>query len=212
MRLLISISFLFITSFAFSQTEEEQDTSLYAHKVLREVIVFDDRKEYRLMYALAKYYVPKVYPYALLIKDLNAKFNRDLAQIESKREQKKYIKLAKKSLKLEFDHIVRNMSENEGKYLCKLVHRETGLTVYDIIQKYNGDFSAFTWQALSKIGGADLKYDYDLSTKEDYVTEIIVGKVRTGEIALKPIEATSDLGELLLTKRELRKKKREMKN
>ncbi len=101
---------IFVLSSFFAQAQVESDTVLYAQKDLREVIVFDDKKEYRLMYGRAKHYVAKVYPYALLVKDLNAKFNQDLAKITKESDRKKYIKKANKALKAEFDGVIRNMS------------------------------------------------------------------------------------------------------
>ncbi|MFP5470863.1 MAG: DUF4294 domain-containing protein [Bacteroidia bacterium] len=208
-RLLLVISLFSISHFGFSQKEE--DTALYADILLPELIVFDDKDEFKWMYAKAKYYVAKMYPYALLVKDLNAQFESDLAKITSKKEKKRYIKNAKQSLELEFDAIVRDMSHNEGRFLCKLIHRETKKTTYEIIQEYNGDFSAITWQTISRVGGANLKYKYDTKTKEDYVTELVLREVREGKIQLAKIEAQTDIGKLLLTKRELKTKKKELK-
>lgn len=209
MRWLIIPIFFVFPFFALAQTE--QDTVLYAVKDLPQVIVFDDKKEYWKYYYKAKHYVARVYPYALLVKDLNAKFNRDLASVESKSIRKKYIKKANKALKAEFDGVIRNMSENEGRYLVKLIHRETGLSAYGIIKKFKGNFSASTWQTLSKMGGANLKLKYDLNTKEDYVTEIVLSEVRSGKIKLDKIEGETELGKMLVSKREKRRKAREAK-
>jgi len=103
------------------------------------------------------------------------------------------------------------MSENEGKFLVKLVHRETGQTVFSILKKYKGDFSASTWQAISRVGGANLKLKYNLKTKEDYVTEIVLAEVRSGKLKLNKIEGETDLGKMLISKREKRKKARQEK-
>lgn len=189
----------------------EVDTVLYAQKDLREVIVFEDQKEYQRLYRRAKHYVSKVYPYALLVKDLNVKFNRELIDITNKKQRKKYVKQANKALKAEFDGVIRNMSESEGRYLVKLIHRETGLTTFGIIKKFKGDFSASTWQTISKLGGANLKLKYDLSTEEDYVTEIVLSEVRSGKIKLREIEGETDMGKMLVSKREKRRKAREVK-
>lgn len=209
MKYLLIISFLFFGLCSFSQVDE--DTTLYADILLPEVIVFEDEGEFKTLYAKAKYYVAKMYPYALLVKDLNAQFEADLAKITSKKEKKKYVKNAKESLRLEFEAIVRDMSHNQGRFLCKLIHRETEMTTYEIIQKYNGDLSAFSWQTISRVGGANLKYKYDTKTKEDYVTELVLREVREGKLQLAKIEAQTDIGKLLLTKREIRTKKKELK-
>lgn len=200
--------FIFISFFASAQ---EEDTVLYAHKDLREAIVFSDKREYQRLYNRAVHYVKQVYPYALLVRDLNSKFDKDLAEIKSKSQRKKYIKKANKSLKAEFDGVIRNMSENEGRYLVKLIHRETGWTTFGIIKKFKGNFTAKTWQTLSRMGGANLKLKYDLSTKEDYVTEIVLSEVRSGKLKLIDIEAETEVGKMLVSKREKRRKKREAK-
>lgn len=208
-KLILIPIFVFMSVQLFAQQEE--DTLLYAQKDLREVIVFEDKKEYRNLYFRSVVYVKRVYPYALLVKDLNAKFNRDLADVKNKSQRKKYIKAANKSLKAEFDGVIRNMSENEGRYLVKLIYRETGLTAFGIIKKFKGDFTASTWQTLSKMGGANLKFKYNLKTKEDYVTEIVLAEVREGKIQLNEIEGETDLGKMLVSKREKRRKKRQEK-
>jgi hypothetical protein len=209
MRNFLAICFLCLSFLGKSQSEV--DTTLYVNRALPEVIVFDDKDDFALMYARAKYYVAKMYPYALLVKDLNNKFESDLAKISSNSEKKKYIKNAKRFLELEFDAIVRDMSHNEGRYLCKLVHRETDMTTYEIIQKYNGDFSAFTWQTLSRIGGANLKYKYNTKRKEDYLIELVISEVRSGKLQLNKIKAQTEVGKMTLSKRELRQKKREIR-
>ena len=207
MRYFLAIFFLCLPFVGKSQNDK--DTTLYANRPLPELIVFSDKSEYKLLYARARFYVEKMYPYALMIKDLNNKFDRDLASMTSKSEKKKYIKNAKRFLELEFDAMVRDMTHNEGRYLCKLVHRETTLTTYDIIKKYNGDFSAITWQTLSRAGGANLKYTFDTKRKEDYMMEIVIADVQAGKVKLDKIKAQTEVGALMISKRELRKKKRE---
>lgn len=192
-----------------AQIDEEDDTTAYyASEIMREVRIFGERDEYRSLYHRARHYAPKMYPYALLIKDLNNLFDKDLANLKSNSEKKKYIKNANKVLKNEFTAMVKEMSESEGEFLCKLVHRETGLTVYDIIKKFKGEFTASTWQAISRAGGANLKYKYDVNTNQDYVTEDVVAEIRAGKIELAEIIAVTDIGKQLVSKRVKRRERR----
>jgi hypothetical protein len=83
------------------------------------------------------------------------------------------------------------MSIDEGQYLIKLVHRECGITAYEVITKYLGGTKTFMWQTLSRLGGADLKLKYD-PEGDDVVMEDIMKKVEKGEIKIKKLKIDPD--------------------
>ena len=78
-----------------------------------------------------------------------------------------------KTLKTDYNYVIRDMYRSEGVLLMKLIHRETGLTAAEIIKKYRGKFSSSLYKNLGKIWDQDLGVKYD-PTGVDKLTERIV--------------------------------------
>ncbi len=57
-----------------------------------------------------------------------------LKKITSKRKRKKYIKKAQKLLNEEFKNQLKKMTRTEGRLLIRLIHRQTGESVFDLIK------------------------------------------------------------------------------
>lgn len=131
--------------------------------------------------------VLRVYPLAIEARNVIDKYESDLAEIDKKRAQNKYLKESERELKLNFEYTLKDLYVSEGKLLMKLIHRETGLTVDDILRKYKGNFSASTTGAALKMFGHDTKIKYD-PLNEDWITEAIVQDIISGKIKadLKP--------------------------
>jgi len=55
----------------------------------------------------------------------------------------------------------------------KLVHRETGQTVTDIVSKYRGQIQANLYEEMGKIWEQDLGVEYD-PYGDDWITEIVI--------------------------------------
>ena len=86
-----------------------------------------------------------------------------------------------KILKKEFGNEIKEMSIKRGIYLMKMIYRSTGLTTYEIIQKYRGGGTAFWFQALCLVNGQDLKREYD-SENEDLLMERAIGLIDSGKM------------------------------
>lgn len=136
----------------------------------------DLRKYYRLVYNFNK-----VYPYALLAKDMSSQVDRHIAENSLRRRKKeKYISQMQKELFVAYEKPLRNMTISQGRLLIKLVDREIGKSSYSIIKDYKNGISAGFWQGIAKIFGNDLKSRYD-PKGEDKVTEYLVEKWERGE-------------------------------
>lgn len=67
------------------------------------------------------------------------------------------------------------LTYSEGKILCKLIHRETGLTVYQIISKYQNKINANLWYKILKLYNGNIKITYNPNKiKEDKEIENII--------------------------------------
>ncbi len=123
----------------------------------------------------------RTYPMALKAKELIDEYEEDLADISRRRKQKKYSKEAHQQLKDEFVYNIRDLYTSEGEILMKLVHRETGMTVNEIIQHYRGSFQTGMYTGLAKIWGNDLNATYD-ATGDDWITEVVIQDIESGRI------------------------------
>ena len=66
------------------------------------------------------------------------KIDSELAAMDSDRQKKKYVKSTEKLLKETFKEDIKNLTRMQGRLLVKLVHRETGMTVHNLIKEYRG--------------------------------------------------------------------------
>lgn len=127
--------------------------------------------------------VLKVYPYALAAGELMNKYEAKLNELETERARKKYLKIAEEDLKKEFEGQIREMTISEGMILIKLIDRQTGDTSYELIKELRGSFSAFLWQSVARIFGNNLKDEYDPST-DDRMIEDIIQRIESGDLKL----------------------------
>ena len=134
------------------------------------------REKYRLIYNFNR-----VYPYALVGRKMMAQVDSTIAADGlDKRNRDGYIKNVEKELFKLFEQDIRHTTISQGFLLTRLVDRECGMTVYDIIYNSEGGFSAGFWNLVGKVFDQDLKAHYD-PTGEDAKTEELVKIWESGE-------------------------------
>jgi len=131
---------------------------------LDEVIVFDKKhfdssKEKRYYYWYYKK-VHKAYPYARMASEILVKLNDSISGIKSKRKKKKMIKKMQKYLEGEFTDELKKMTRTEGRILIKLIHRQTGETLFNLIKDYRSGFKAFWYNSSARLFKLNLKNEY----------------------------------------------------
>jgi hypothetical protein len=173
--------------------------------VLQDFLVVAENSEYLTNLNKTRYFVARVYPYALQAADLINMYNEELAKLTKESDRRKFIKKANKELKEEFGDEIKDMSITRGQYLVKLIHRETGKTAYSIIKDYKNGFSASSWQTISLIGGANLKLEYDPEGK-DWLLEKVIQEVESGTLKLVERPAKTEPAKTATKKRLIRKK------
>ena len=148
-------------------------------------------KDFALKYQRALNQIRRVYPLALQAKSYLEEFEKEYQSIEKRRKQKKYGKKAHKILKDQFIYDIRDLYVPEGIMLMKLVHRETGQTVSDIVSKYRGQFQANVYEGMGKIWDQNLDAIYD-PYGEDWITEIVILDIIKKRVSfdweLKPLD------------------------
>ena len=117
--------------------------------------------------------VKRVYPLAQEAKSLMATMETELVALQTKKQQKMYIKGIEKRLVKEYTPVLKKMTIYDGAVLLKLIDRQTDDTAYEIIKEFRGGFEAGIWQALAKLFGNNLKTNYD-PEKDDMLLEQIV--------------------------------------
>lgn len=117
--------------------------------------------EWRRYYKLV-YNFNKVYPYALVGRKLMAQVDSTIeASSWTKSEKNSYVNQVERELLRLFEQDIRDMTISQGYVLIRLVDRECGMSPYEIIETYEGTFSAKFWQLVAKIFSHDLKTKYN---------------------------------------------------
>lgn len=178
---------LFSVFFGFAQ-ETKKDTIINDLIVIKgdsveitldEVIVlnklkFNSSKEKRYYYWYLKK-VQKAYPYAKLAAERLLQLNDQLAEIHSKSKRKKHIKKMQKYMEGEFTTELKKMTRTEGKILIKLIHRQTGLTTFELIKEYRSGWKAFWYNTTASMFKLSLKEEYHPESEPiDFLIEDIL--------------------------------------
>lgn len=146
---------------------------------LKEVVVFADmkfqsKKEiYR--YLLLKRRTLKVYPYAKLAADKLSVLNDSLAQIKSNRKKRRYTKEMQQYIEGAFSDELKKLTRSEGQILIKLIHRQTGVSAYDLVKELRNGWRAFWYSTTARMFKITMKEEFhpDL-IQEDYLIEDIL--------------------------------------
>lgn len=146
---------------------------------LDEVVVFDKRnfnskKERRYYYWYYKK-VHKAYPFARIASDTLVEINKQLEGIKSKRKRKKKIKNIQEYMEGEFSDQLKKLTKTEGRILIKLIHRQTGETMYELIKEYRSGWKAFWYNSTANMFRLSLKKEYKPSEEAlDFIVEDIL--------------------------------------
>jgi hypothetical protein len=77
-----------------------------------------------------------------------------------------------------FEDQLKNLTVTQGEILCKLIARETGMSVYDLVKEFKNPVSAFYWNKMSQFLGYSLREQYDPQQERDI--EFIVRSIEGG--------------------------------
>jgi hypothetical protein len=75
----------------------------------------------------------------------------------------------------EFEDKLKKMSHMQGQILVKLIHRQTGVSTYNLIKDYKSGWKAFWSNTTARLFSINLKEIYEpLNNNEDYLIETIL--------------------------------------
>ncbi len=149
--------------------------TLYLAKSLIDVSVssprsFASTEEYKL-YLKYRYYAPKVYPYAVQA----IRIFRETEYITDNmgdRARKKHIRRLSKELKKEFEDPLKKLTKTQGYILVKMIERETGEPMHELIKDLRGTVTATYWSTMGKMVGYELREGYQVG--DDHILDIVL--------------------------------------
>lgn len=217
-KIIFFLGFLFFSELVLSQEAEEvlvyknvdsvrNDTLIDRIQVFEPVNV---SRHFNLLYQSNLPKVRKVYPLALRAAELIDSLDMVMEEVGKKRLQKKAARQTSNQLKDEFKFLIKDMYVSEGQLLTKLIYRETGMTVREIIKKYKNGFEATFYSSMGKIFDQNLDEVYDPENR-DYVIEIIVQEIINEQIEFDPTITTIDKEEFKEIKKEDRQRRRDIR-
>ena len=137
-------------------------------------LVFKNYKK-KVNYYTVKRKTLKVYPYAVLASERLDKLKNRLKLIDGRANKKRYTRLVEKYIEKELSAQLKKLTRTEGQILIKLIYRETGLTVYDLVKDLRNGFKAFSYSSLAKLFDISIKTEYNPEKiKEDAIIEDVL--------------------------------------
>lgn len=173
--------FSIFTSLLFAQDIDSLKLDSILNKKIDDVEVEDIVVVYRddASFRKLKRDVLKAYPYALRAASIINQIEDHTKTIKKKKYKKRYLKKKERILKQQFEKNLRNLTKTQGRYMVRLINRETGSTVYNLIKEYKNGMNAVLWQFIAKKFDSDLKSVYQPQNTNhiDYEIESIISNL-----------------------------------
>lgn len=169
---------------------------------LDEVIIYpklslSDRTEIH-KYLILRRKVKRVWPYAVLASQRLDSLNSRLERIESKRKKRKYTKMIQKYIEDEFSEELKNLTKTEGQILVKLMHRQVGISTFEMVRELRSGWRAFWYNTTASLFSISLKETYrPFEVKEDfYIENILMQAFQNGSLESQEPHQPIDFFEL----------------
>ncbi|KOS05199.1 hypothetical protein AM493_03475 [Flavobacterium akiainvivens] len=161
-----------------AQQDSLDNDSIVFREQLRTLVIggADDEEaasaDLKKQLALLQRRVLKVYPYAKVAADRLAMLDANMKKLKTKKEKKKYAKIVEDYLTNEFEAQLKKLTRKEGQILVKLIHRQTGITTYDLITERKSGWKAWWSQRMARLFSINLKTTYSpANVAEDFMIE-----------------------------------------
>jgi Domain of unknown function (DUF4294) len=208
MKNILFIGLIFVTAGCFGQGHGDMNPDSLRMYESDPVPIFT--KDYMRKYNRLKRLILKVYPYALYASDVLYQLESDAEEIAKRRKKKKFYKSAYKNLKGDFKYVFLELYTSEGQMLMKLVHRETGMTVHQIAEKYKGKRSATVFNIMGKIWNQNVKVRWQ-AEGDDAIGEHVIKDIVAGKITFNEKVVRVDKEQYKINKKAHRKRLRDSK-
>jgi len=163
------LEYILIDGDSIPKTAIDLNEVLLLHK-----LNFKNRDE-RIKYLILRRKTIKVYPYAKLAADRLITLNERLETLDSRRAKKRYAKKIQRYIEDEFAAELKKLTKTEGQILVKLIHRQTGITTFDLIKELRSGWRAFWFNTTANLFNISLKEEFNpMLVEEDYLIEDIL--------------------------------------
>lgn len=164
-----TVEYLIIEGDSVPRTTIDLDEVMLLHK-----LKFNS-KEDRIRYLIIRRKTIKVYPYAKMAADRLDSLSKRLATLTKKRHKKRYTKQIQKYIEGEFSDELKKLTRTEGQILVKLIHRQTGITTFELVKELRSGWRAFWYNTTASMFDISLKREFDpINDKEDYLIEDVL--------------------------------------
>ncbi len=178
------------------------DTIVRGSISLNEVLLlpkrpFKNPEEIR-KYLILKRKTIKVYPYSVMASNRLNSLNERLLSIKTKRQRKRYTKMVQKFLENELTPELSKLTQSEGQILIKLIHRQTGISTYNLIKRLRNGIRAFIYNTTAKFFNMNLKVEFNPENDitDYYIEDILQRGIRDKVIEYNKPYISYDLFEL----------------
>jgi Domain of unknown function (DUF4294) len=155
----------------------ENDTILNDTIKLQEIIISKVKldPEAKKQFLLLQNRVYKTYPYAKLASERLTALNKGMTMLTNSRDKKQYFKIVENYLTNEFEEKLKKLSRKQGQILVKLIHRQTGVSTYNLIKNLKSGWKAFWSNTAASMFDISLKQEFKpYDNNEDYLIETIL--------------------------------------
>lgn len=115
----------------------------------------------RYRYNQMKYYVTTVLPYVNEAVQLQHELEQAVEEGMSRKEKRTFVNIREEELRRKYDAEVKKLNETQGVLMVKLIARQTGLNIHDMLKEYKNGFEATKWLAWGKLHGFNLGRRYN---------------------------------------------------
>lgn len=149
-------------------------------------------------YLILKRKTIKVYPYSVMASNRLNSLNERLLSIKTKRQRKRYTKMVQKFLENELTPELSKLTQSEGQILIKLIHRQTGISTYNLIKRLRNGIRAFIYNTTAKFFNMNLKVEFNPENDitDYYIEDILQRGIRDKVIEYNKPYISYDLFEL----------------
>ncbi|MFV0237877.1 MAG: DUF4294 domain-containing protein [Flavobacteriales bacterium] len=187
-----TIFFILCSLNLFSQ-EEHKDTIAFENEPIEgsiaqvdfwaKPIFKDEADRKRFLYIKRKVY--KVWPYVQMAQKLYNLNEEETSLLKKKRLIRKHNRKIQDSLMKKYKQKFKKFSRTDGRVMMKLVHRQTGETIYDIVKESKSGWSAFWWNTQARLFKLNMKDTLNIkNNRDDYFVEYITNEgILSGRLA-----------------------------
>jgi hypothetical protein len=142
----------------------------------------------------------KAYPFAILASERLDSLNVRLDRIKSKRKRKKYTRQIQRYIEGEFTVQIKKMTTTEGKILIKLIHRQTGQTVFNNIKGLRSGWNAFWYNTTASFFKLNLKSEYhpELVNEDFLIEDILQRAFQDGKLKEQKDKLNFDFNKIII--------------